>query len=78
MEKLLAGALAGIALAFLMPVLGTLIGAFIGWVVGLFFGETILAFLAAVGVKTVGLTMWQVGASMGFLGSFLRTTVSKA
>ena len=77
MEKLITGFLAVIALAFIAPVLGTLIGAFMGWVVGLFFGETILSFLAAVGVTTAGLSMWQVGASMGFLGSFLRTTVSR-
>lgn len=77
MEKLVLTILAGIAIAFIAPVLGTLIGAFMGWVVGLFFGETILAFLAAVGVKTAGLAMWQVGAAMGFLGSFLRTTVSR-
>lgn len=77
MEKLITSTLAVIALAFLLPVLGTLIGAFMGWVVGLFFGETILAFLAAVGVTTSGLSMWQVGAAMGFLGSFLRTTISR-
>lgn len=77
MEKIIASALAVLGLAFIMPILGTLIGAFMGLIVGLFFGQTILDFLAAVGVNTVGMTMWQVGAAMGFLGSFLRTTVSK-
>ena len=77
MEKLLAAFFTGIVIAFVAPVLGTLIGAFMGWVVGIFFGNTIMAFLAAIGVKVAGLTMWQVGAAMGFLGSFLRTTVSK-
>ena len=78
MEKVFTMFLAVLALAFIAPVLGTLIGAFMGWVVGLFFGDTILTFLGAAGVNIAGMTMWQVGAAMGFLGSFLRTTISKA
>ena len=66
-----------LAMLFVMPAISTLVGAFSGWVVGLFFGQTIIGFLAAMGVATANLTMWQVGAAMGFLGSFLRTSVSK-
>lgn len=78
MEKIVASFLTVLAIAFIAPVAGVLIGSFTGWVVGLFFSETILSFLAKVGVDTAGLAVWQVGASMGFLGSFLRTTVNKA
>lgn len=77
MERILTMFLAGLGLAFIAPVLGTLIGAFMGLIVGVFFGDSIMGFLAAIGVATANLTMWQVGAAMGFLGSFLRTSVSK-
>lgn len=63
-------------LVFLVPILGVLFGAFSGWVVGLFFTDTILGFLARLGVDTDGLAVWQVGAAMGFLGGFLKTSVS--
>lgn len=66
------------AMVFFAPVIGVLFGAFAGWVVGLFFGDTILSFLTRVGVDTAGLAVWQVGAAMGFLGSFLRTNISKS
>ncbi len=70
------GALAfTLALVFLLPLLGSLVGAFTGWVVGWFFSETILGFMAALGVK--GLAMWQVGLSLGFIGGFFRTTNHK-
>lgn len=78
MEKVVVSFITLIAIAFIAPLAGVLIGSFTGWVVGLFFTETILSFLARFGVETAGLAVWQVGAAMGFLGSFLRTTVSKA
>ena len=55
-------------------ILGTLLGAFAGWVVGLFFGETILSFFAALGIT--GFKMWQIGASLGFIGGFFRSSTS--
>jgi hypothetical protein len=51
--------------------LGSLFGAFAGWVVGWFFDETILTFFAQMGIK--GLEMWQIGMSLGFLGSFFKS-----
>lgn len=53
--------------------LATLGAAIAGWMVGLFFGNLILDVLAQLGVR--GVTMWQLGATAGFLGSFLRTKV---
>ncbi len=74
MEKVLM-ILGGVLLAFLFvffaPVLMTLLGAFGGWVVGLFFSETILGFLEQIGIT--GVKMWEVGASLGFLGGFFRS-----
>ena len=59
---------------FLFVIFGTLLGAVAGWIVGLVFSDTILGVLAQLGVK--GITMWQFGAFMGFVGGFLKTKVS--
>lgn len=56
----------------LAALLSTLAGAFIGWVVGWFFGSTLLSFFAALGIT--GFKMWQIGASLGFIGSFFKST----
>ena len=79
MEKfvlIFGGTVFGLALVFLLPLLGALGGAFSGWVVGWFFTETITSFLAAFGVK--GLAMWQIGLSLGFIGGFFKTTSTKS
>jgi hypothetical protein len=76
-EKLVAGvgaAFLAIGSIFLLVTLGTLIGALAGWIVGLFFGDTILGILNQLGVK--GISMWQFGAFMGFTGGFLKTKVT--
>lgn len=57
---------------FLGCILGTLFGAFAGWVVGLIFGKTILSFFAALGIT--GFKMWQIGAVLGFVGGFFRSS----
>ncbi len=59
-----------LAMLFVLPLLGALGGAFSGWVVGWFFSETVLGFLAGWGIK--GLAMWQVGLSLGFIGGFFK------
>ena len=60
-----------VGMFFLYALCGTIIGAFTGWVVGLFFGKPILAILAAIGIE--GFTMLQIGAFLGFVGSFFRS-----
>jgi hypothetical protein len=60
-----------------LPLIGTLAGAFIGWIVGLVFPETILSTLARFGVRTEGLQVWQLGACLGFVGAFFKTNVTK-
>jgi hypothetical protein len=56
--------------------LSTLFGAVAGWAVGLFFGGTVLGLLGQVGVHDV--TMWQVGAFLGFLAAFFKNTQVKS
>lgn len=77
MDKL-ATVLGGIALTiggiFFFVVLGTLMGAFSGWVVGLFFWDTFRAILSQLGIRNI--EMWQFGAFMGFVGGFLKTKVT--
>ena len=59
---------------FAAVLLGTVFGALGGWVVGLFFSETMLGIFAALGIK--GFAMWQIGAFLGFVGAFFKTNVS--
>ncbi|MDR5730420.1 MAG: hypothetical protein RB191_23685 [Terriglobia bacterium] len=63
------------AILFISP-LAAAFGWLAGWTVGLFFGDTILKTLAVFGVH--GVTMPQIGMTLGFIGGFLRTTVSKS
>lgn len=68
--------LTALLMLFVLPIVNTLVGAFIGLVVGLFFENAIFSFLSALGVSTMSLSMWQVGAALGFIGSFFRAIVS--
>jgi uncharacterized membrane protein len=70
--KLIGGVLLLAGALLILPLTGTLLGAFTGWVVGLFFTEAILSFLHRAGVNTIGLELWQVGAALGFMGAFFR------
>ncbi len=75
MDKLgvsLIGALAAGGILVLSVLVTTLGGLVIGWVVGWFFSETILSFLGQLGINH--LEMWQIGASLGFIGGFFRST----
>lgn len=51
-----------------------LVGALFGWITGLFFGNTILGILADFDIS--GYSMWQIGAFLGFVGSFFGTTTN--
>ena len=56
-----------------LAAISTLTGAIIGWFVGLFFGKAILGVLACIGIK--GFSMWQIGATIGFVGGFFSRKV---
>lgn len=62
----------GLGLVSIYPILGTLFGIFSGWFVGIFFAEPILSIVAKIGVKNV--EMWQLGAFLGFVGGFFRSS----
>lgn len=48
-------------------------GGVAGWIVGFVFEDTILGILAQMGITNV--TMFQVGAFLGFVTSFLKETI---
>ena len=48
-------------------------GGVTGWIVGFVFEDTILGILAQMGITNV--TMFQVGAFLGFVTSFLKETI---
>lgn len=65
--------LLGIGLIFVAPLLGVLGGAFSGWLVGLFFDDTIRMVLSHFGLDMKGIALWQLGATLGFVGGFFRS-----
>ncbi|HET8726679.1 MAG TPA: hypothetical protein VFO41_04120 [Alphaproteobacteria bacterium] len=62
-----------IALVFVTPLLGAVGGAFAGWMVSLFFDETIRTVLTHFGLNMEGIAIWQLGATLGFIGGFFRS-----
>ena len=78
MGKLVAGLAAGLIAAVMLvffTAFGTLMGALSGWIVGWFFSDTILTFFSVLaGTNIAGLQMWEVGAALGFIGGFFKTT----
>mgnify|MGYP005885508037 CR=1 FL=1 len=67
--------LAAIAGLFFQGVLGVLGGGISGWVVGLFFGDTFLGIFKQIGIENV--TMFQIGAFLGFVASFFKPVVQR-
>lgn len=53
------------------PIIGALLGAFVGLVVGWAFPVTFHTFFSALGLGM--LVPWQIGMMLGFVGSFFRT-----
>jgi len=66
------GMVAGAIMLF--SILGTLFGAIGGWIVGLFFSNTITGVLASAGIT--GVKVWELGAFLGFMSGFFRSTVA--
>lgn len=63
-----------ISAIFFFTIFAAFSGALSGWIIGLVFGNDILAVLGCLGIK--GVTMWQIGATVGWLGGFLKTNVT--
>lgn len=72
--KFFGGAVLAIGGIMFFVVLGTLMGTVSGWIVGLLFGDTILGIASQLGIRNV--SMWQLGAFLGFVGGFLKTKVT--
>lgn len=73
MTKLLS-ILFGFGIVCLSLPLGTAIGAFVGWIVGVTrFGDWVLHTLSCLGCK--GFTLAEFGALIGFVGSFFQATL---
>lgn len=66
--------LAVVTAVIFIVIIGTLFGALGGWIVGLFFTETIMGTLARFGVQTLDFKMWQLGATLGFISGFFKSS----
>lgn len=81
MGQIISGGLMAVGLVlfiFLMIILGTLLGGIAGWVVGFLFTDIIMNTLNRFGVDTMGMTMWQLGATLGFISGFFKSHQVKA
>jgi hypothetical protein len=73
-EKMWTIFVTALVMMLLGPILGVLFGAFGGWLAGLVFGETVLGALSKLGLHDV--SMWQLGATLGFAGSYFKATLT--
>jgi hypothetical protein len=67
------GILTVLAFLFLAPLLGAAFGAFSGWVVGLIFTDTMGKLVTVI---PGGFTPLELGAALGFIGGFFKSTVT--
>ena len=58
----------------ILPIARAFFGGVGGWLVGIVFGDMILCTLTAFGIK--GLTMWQLGVTLGFLSGYFKSSCS--
>ena len=61
-----------VLLAFVAPILGFLLGAFSGWIVGFVFPETFSQFFMVLYLGAF--EPWQIGGMLGFVGGFFKST----
>jgi hypothetical protein len=74
MAVVLSAAVMIAAILFVAVLLGTLIGGIVGWIVGLVFPFVIVTLNTLTGLT---LTAFEMGAVLGFVGSFFKTSVTK-
>jgi hypothetical protein len=75
MQAIVTAIIAGVgiaALLFLAVILGTLVGGIVGWVIGGVFPFVIVSLNTVLGLTLTG---FEMGAVLGFVGSFLSTSV---
>lgn len=73
-SKAIVAVVAVAALVFFSPLIGVIFGAFSGFIVGLFFEQTIVGFMTRVGFDMASFAVWQLGAALGFVGAFFRSS----
>lgn len=72
--KAISSLLAIMIVLFIGIIAGTAFGALGGWIIGLVFTDTI----TIIGAKLFGFTEpWEIGAALGFIGSFFKTNTFK-
>lgn len=77
MEKLALGAFGFVGLLCFIIIAGPLFGGLSGWIVGFLFTDPILDFLNRLGVRTEGMSVWQIGVALGFIGAFFKATLTQ-
>lgn len=78
MEKFLTNVLMAFligALFIILPIIVAVFAGFGAWAAGLVFEDTIRTGLKAIGLNLDHMTMFQIGVTFGFIGSFLRPIV---
>jgi hypothetical protein len=74
MPVIIFGTLTLALILFAAVLLGTLIGGIVGWIVGMVFPFVIVTLNTMTGLT---LTAFEMGAVLGFVGSFFKTSVTK-
>jgi uncharacterized membrane protein len=62
---------------FIAPLMGVVFGGFAGFIVGLFFNNPVLDIITAVVPALSGFSLTQIGATLGFVGGFFQSVVTK-
>ena len=70
-------AISFVVFIILFVILGTFLGGIVGWIVGFFFADIIMNTLNRFGVDTLGMTMWQLGATLGFISGFFKAPMQR-
>ena len=63
---------------FIAPILGVLLGAFSGWIVSILAPVWVPTGMAFIGIKIVASDLVALGAALGFLGGFIRSSCSSS
>jgi hypothetical protein len=74
MGAIVAVVLGGTALVFFAPMIGVLVGAFSGFIVGWLAPVWVPSGLAMIGIKCSAGDLVYLGAALGFVGGFFRSS----
>lgn len=73
MNQLFLATVVVVAIMFIAVILGTVMGGIVGWIVGMVFPFVIVALNSITGLTLTG---FEMGAVLGFVSSFLRSSVT--